>query len=221
MSFIFGSKTKAQELLFLLQDVKEIVRQGFYESELPAVETFCQEHNLYCIKSKFKVLFADEEKYSNKGFRIPETDSRPGMYFVYISKDEQKAWLAAYYELMNSDKELGLLLGYPSCCVDFFCRNFNKRDPGFNKNNASFNKNNTNFNKNGAGFNKNNTNLQLPPKNLFTNLTKREQDLVLISHFPCSSDCPKSIELAKKHLQVIYAVDKERARELTTRLKVD
>ncbi|MEK6969106.1 MAG: DUF483 domain-containing protein [Nanoarchaeota archaeon] len=192
MSFIFGSKTKAQEILFLLHGVKEVVRQGFYQRELLAVEKFCQENNLYCIKSNFKVLFADEEKYSNKGFRIPETDSRVGMYFVYISKDEQKAWLAAYYELMNNDKDLGLLLGYPSCCVDFFCRNFNEQK----------------------------VNLQLPPKNPFTNLTKREQDLVLISHFPCSSDCPKSIELAKQHLQVIYAVDKDRARELTETLTV-
>ncbi len=210
MSFTFGSKTKAQELLFLLQGVKEVVRQGFYQRELLAVEKFCQKHNLYCIKSKFKVLFADEEKYSNKGLRIPETDPRQGMYFVYISKDEQKAWLAAYYELMNNHRDLGLLLGYPSCCVDFFCHKFNKNRPSFNTNN---NTNNTDL--------QNKINLQLPPKNHFTNLTKREQDLVLISHFPCSSDCPKSIELAKQHLQVIYAVDKDRARELTAGLKVD
>lgn len=192
MSFIFGSKTKAQEILFLLRGVKEVVRQGFYQREFLAVEKFCQENNLYCIKSNFKVLFADEEKYSNKGFRIPETDSRVGMYFAYISKDEQKAWLAAYCELMNNDKELGLLLGYPSCCVDFFCRNFNEQK----------------------------VNLQLRPKNMFTNLTKREQDLVLISHFPCSSDCQPSIELAKQYLQVIYVVDKDRARELTVGLNV-
>lgn len=192
MSFIFGSKTKAQEILFLICGVKEVVRQGFYQREFLVVEKFCQENNLYCIKSNFKVLFADEEKYSNKGFRIPETDSRAGMYFVYISKDEQKAWLAAYYELMNNDKELGLLLGYPSCCVDFFCRNFNEQK----------------------------VNLQLRPKNIFTNLTKREQDLVLISHFPCSSDCQQSIELAKKYLQIIYSVDKSRARELTEKLTV-
>ena len=114
------------------------------------------------------------------------------MYFVYISKDEQKAWLASYYELMQNDKDLGRELGYPACCVDFFCKRFTPDNP----------------------------NLQLPPTNAFTNITKRHQDHVIISHFPCSSDCQESIELGKKYLNVLMKVDKERVEELILQLKI-
>ena len=190
LSFIFGSKTKAQEILFLLHGAKAVVRQGFYDTELPKVENFCQEHNIYLVKSKFKVLLVDETEYSNKGLRIPEEDKRPGMYFVYLSKDEQKAWLASYYELMSNDRDLGILLGYPHCCVDFFCKRFSENNP----------------------------NLQLPPKNPYTNLTKREQDCVLLSHFPCNSECPESIVLAKNYLNVITQYDRHRAWEILQNL---
>ncbi len=192
LSYIFGSKTKAQEIVFLLHGAKAVVRQGFYDAELPKVEKFCQEHNIHLVKSKFKVLLADEAEYSNKGIRIPEEDKRPGMYFVYLSPDEQKAWLAAYYELINNPSDLGLLLGYPQCCVDFFHQHFSDHTP----------------------------NLELKPTNLHTNLSKREQDAVLISHFPCTSDCEQSIALGKKFLEILKKADAWRAQELIDMLTV-
>ena len=192
LSLIFGSKSKAQEILLLLQNAKTVVRHGFTDQELPRIERFCKEQDLHLVKSNFKVLFADEGVYSNKGLRIAEDDPRPGMYFVYISKDEQKAWLASYYEMMQNHQDLGLVLGYPKCCVDFFCKNFNSK----------------------------NTNLELNSMNPYTNLSKREQDLVILSHFPCNAECQQSVKLGEKYLQAIYMVDKERARELLTQLRV-
>lgn len=191
LSLTFGSKTKAQEIVLLLQNDKETVRQGFFDSELHRVEQFCKKNDLYLVRSKFKVLFADNDAYSNKGIRIPEDDPRPGMYFVYISKDEQKAWLASYYELMQNHRDLGLALGYPQCCVDFFCSKFNPQD----------------------------VDLEISSKNPYTNLSKREQDLVILSHFPCGPGCKESISIGEKYLQAIYAFDKERVRELLTHLR--
>ncbi|MDP3698395.1 MAG: DUF483 domain-containing protein [Nanoarchaeota archaeon] len=191
LSLIFGSKSKAQEIALLQQNAKKVVRHGFYDSELFKVEQFCHKNKLFLVKSNFKVLFADEGVYSNKGVRIPENDRRPGMYFVYISNDEQQAWLASYYELVQNHQDLGLVLGYPRCCVEFFCQNFSAR----------------------------NSNPEHKPTNPHTNLSKREQDLVIISHFPCDAECKESIVLGEKYLQAIYAVDKERARELLTSLK--
>ncbi|PIN74348.1 hypothetical protein COV20_00295 [Candidatus Woesearchaeota archaeon CG10_big_fil_rev_8_21_14_0_10_45_16] len=191
LSLIFGSMTKAQEILLLLNDKKAVVRHGFYEEELPAVERFCDKNNLIMVKSKFKVLLADETSYSNKGIRIMAEDKRPGMYFVYISKDEEKAWKASYFELMGSDRDLGKILGYPNCCVDFFCKRFTPDNP----------------------------NLQLTPSNPWTNLSKRGQDAVLISHFPCSSDCEESIKLAKVCLDSVLKADYQRAEDLLRILK--
>ncbi len=191
-SYIFGSRTKAQEIVLLLQDAKKVVRHGFYDHELPKVQKFCEENKLHCIVSNFKVLMAEEEGYSNLGFRVKGEDKRPGMQFVYISKDEKDAWLASYYELMKNDRDLGLVLGYPQCCVDFFCQNFNR----------------------------NNADLQLKPTNIYTNMAQRKKDCVLISHFPCSSECQKSMEIGRKNLMVINSVDKERSRELQSVLNV-
>lgn len=186
LSPLFTSKSKAQEIVLLLHNVKEVLRQGFYERELSAVEKFCRDNNLYLVRSKFKVILNDENRFTNKGLRIPETDARAGMYFVYISKDETKAYLASYYELINEHQKLGLLLGYPECCVEFFCRNFNE----------------------------NKTDLQLPPTNMYTNMTKRDEDTVLLSHFPCSSDCEKSIELGKQYVEVLKKIDPQHSEEL-------
>jgi hypothetical protein len=191
---VFGSKSKAQEIVLLLEGAKEVVRQGFYASELLAVEEFCQKNNLFLTKSKFKVLIDDQqESFSNRGLRLREDDPRPGMYFVYVAKEEKSALLAGYAELMNRPRELGLLLGYPECCVDFFCKNFNAE----------------------------NTNLELTPTNLWTNLSKRGEDCVLISHFPCSSGCQESINLAKKYFAVISKVDAGRAEEMLNILEVE
>lgn len=187
---IFGSKTKAQEILLLVAGLKPVVRQGFYEYELPQVEQFCKENEIYLVKSGFKVHLADGSNYSNKGIRLPVTDLRPGMFFVYLSLDQYKAWQASHFEAAGKDKELGLLLGYPGCCVDFFCKRFSEQNP----------------------------NLQLKPTNMFTNLTKRAADQVLLSHFPCNSDCVGSIALGKKYLGLIRKWDRERAEELEKEL---
>jgi len=191
LKYIFGSKSKAQEIVLLLNDVKPVVRQGFYENELVRVERFCKENNLFFVTSKFKVLLADSGDYSNKGIRIKGDDKRSGMRFAYISKDEQQTWLAAYHELMRNDRELGLVLGYPMCCISFFCKNFSSK----------------------------NTNPELKSENPYTNLSQRGKDLVLISHFPCRNDCEMSMELAKNYLDVITKVDSVRARELMEGLK--
>src|SRR3989344_4211942 len=99
---IFHSRMKAQEILLLLNNTKPVVRQGFYDHELPKIQKFCQENNLYLIQSKFKILLNDEHNFTNRGLRVPETYSKPGLYFIYFSKDEQLAYLASYYELINN-----------------------------------------------------------------------------------------------------------------------
>ena len=38
LQHIFGSRTKALEMLYLLEGLKPMVRQGVYPKELPAVE---------------------------------------------------------------------------------------------------------------------------------------------------------------------------------------
>lgn len=194
LALIFGSKSKAQEILLLLKGAKEVVRQGFYDSELVTVEEFCKKNGLFLIKSRFKVLMDDQQEiFSNKGIRLKEEDPRPGMYFVYLSKEERLALLACYAEMMNRSRELGRILGYPECCIDFF----------------------------GSHFSEDKTNLEHLPTNPWTNLSKRAQDFVLISHFPCNSDCKESIILSKKYFSIIKETDAERATEILKALRTN
>ncbi len=160
---------KAQELLLLLHDVKPLIRHGYYKHELPKIEQFCQQHSLHFVKSPFKVLLDDKNQFTNRGLRLPTTDPRPGMFFIYISKDEKTAHLALLAEVQTNHSELGHLLGYPECCIHFFISSFNDQH----------------------------TNLQHIPTNPWTNLSKRSQDVCLLSHFPCQSECKESIALAK------------------------
>ncbi len=187
----FGTKSKSQEIILLAENAKPVVRQGFYKDELTLIIQFCKQHNLTIVISKFKILLS-KQGFHDGGIRVPENDPRPGMYFVYISKDELLAYQASYAELTLNHQALGELLGYPSCCIQYFIVNFNPQK----------------------------TNLSLPATNPWTNLSKRESDFVLLSHFPCQSNCHKSIQLAQQYYQVITKNDPFYASMLLKNLQI-
>ncbi len=186
----FGSRTKGLEIFYLLNGLKQVVRHGFYDKELPEVEYFCKKNHLALEKSSFKILLTENNGYSNKGIRV-ESDYPEGMLFVYIAKTQETAKQAKFFEERGLDLPFGLLLGYPRCCVDFFCHNFNG----------------------------NNTNLELKPTNIWTNTIQRNKDWVLISHFPCSSDCRKSVYLAQQRWEVVKKENQNLAQEMMKNLK--
>ncbi len=183
---------KAQELFLVINNIKPLIRHGYYEHELPRIEQFCTQHSLFLVKSSFKVLLDDKDNFTNRGLRLPLTDPRPGLFFTYISKDEKTAHLALLSELQNNPQQLGHLLGYPDCCINFFATNFNEQNP----------------------------NPQHPPTNPWTNLSKRQEDFCILSHFPCSSDCRESITLAKLYYSQIQKENSVYAQEIITKLTI-
>jgi len=189
---VFGSKMKADEMLLLFANQKNVVRQAFYEQEFKKVEKFCRINNIAYAKSKFRVLFSDEESgdFSNKGIVLKDNDPREGAHFYYLSKDESQAYLAAFYELTGQDGAFGLILGYPKCCVDYFAKEFSAENP----------------------------NPEIKSENPHLDLSKRDQDAVLIAHFPCSSDCRHSLVIAKNNLELLEKYAPERATELKSKL---
>ena len=193
ITLITKSKSKADEIIFLLNDLKPVVRQAFYSHEIPAIQQFSTKHNLHVATSRFKVLLSEDVgTFSNLGERIPLNDSRQGMLHVYISKDEAKAHLAHYFELVQNDESLGNLLGYPECCITYFLSSFSKDTPNPIQN-------------------------QSDP---LLNLTKRDQDAVLISHFPCSQNCEKSVIIAKRNITYLEKYYPGRAYELKQTLGI-
>ena len=185
LQHIFGSRTKALEMLYLLEGLKPMVRQGFYPKELPAVERFCSERGLFLERSPSKVLLSDHGAFSDEGTLVP-AEHPSGMFFVYISKSQMAALQACLAETRQDHVTTGLLLGYPRCCAAFFAREAAKG----------------------------NVKPVHPVASPWTNLTLREQDVVLLSHFPCRPDCGESVRMAKERLAMIGTYDKGLARRL-------
>ncbi|HLC75129.1 MAG TPA: hypothetical protein VJH88_04720 [Candidatus Nanoarchaeia archaeon] len=175
----FGSRMKVLEILCLLNDCKDVVRQGFYEHELQKVKDFCGQHGLFIEISRNKLKIEDNDFFSNRG-----VISDSGMLLVYISKDELKAAGTCLFETRHNHRSTGLALGYPDCCVRYFCEQF------------------------AIG----NINPVHQPTNQWTNLLLREQDICLVSHFPCSSDCAESIAIAQRNFDILRQEDEKMAR---------
>ena len=200
---VFGSRTKALEIAYLIYNNKPVVRQGFYDNELEKVKEFCKKNKLAIEISPYKIVLADKNlKYSNKGIKVKKEDPRKGMYFVYISKDAQKAALAETFEFKNDHRSLGLLLGYPECCVNFFIQNEPKRSQLDND-------------------------YVLPALNnspglrhvYWTNISKRHVDFTLLSHFPHAFNCEKSIAIAQRNFKLITELDPNLAMRMVKELK--
>ena len=201
---IFGTKTKALEILYLLEGIKPVVRQGFYANEFLKIYRFCQENGLALVRSPYKVVIVDaaEGSYSNKGIKVPLNDKREGMLFVYISKDEGKAILANAHETEGNHKELGMLLGYPQCCIDFYTKHETEESKANNDYvNPILN--------NSEGY-------EFP---FYNNIFIRDFDITLLNHFPCSLKCQDSLELAKRHLNIIQKYDISLANHFIERLR--
>lgn len=180
---LFGTATKALEIVYLMADIKPVARQGFYEHEIPRIERFCEANNLFLTTSSYKVVLVDNKEYSNKGIKVRLDDERKGMLFVYISKDEEKSILANCYELKNNHGQLGNLLGYPKCCIRFFV----KHEPMRSKLDSDY----------VLPALENSEGKVFP---FYNNILLRNQDIALLNHFPCSFNCEESMDLGRKHL---------------------
>ncbi len=194
LAILTGSKSKADEIILLLADIKPVVRHALYSHEIKAMKQFCSKHNLHLTTSRFKVVFSEEKgSFSNLGYRYPLNDPREGQLHVYISKDEAQAHLAHYFELVENHEGFGTLLGYPACCVEYFMQNFSNKNP----------------------------NPEIKESHPLLNLSKRNKDAVLISHFPCSKECTESIEIAKQNLHYLNTYYPGRAYELRNELNLE
>ncbi|MBW2996002.1 hypothetical protein KY332_01745 [Candidatus Woesearchaeota archaeon] len=200
---VFGSTTKACEIMYLMYGKKPVVRQGFYDNEVGRVKEFCRRHNLAYETAPYKVILADTHKrYSNKGLKARIDDPRRGMFFIYMSKDETKAAEARIHEMKDNHRELGFDLGYPECCVEFFAEKWEERSrldndyifPALH-------------NSDGFRF------------SFHTNILKRSKDVTLLNHFPHSFQCEESIELAKRHLKMLMELEPGLAMRIVRELK--
>jgi len=192
----FHSITKSLEVLYVIEDAKPCARIIVFEDELEKVIDFLKENNLQTAASDFKVLkhASQSEFYSDKSIKIGKGDPRKGHFFVYLSKSRETAEKAKLAEEKQNHPELGLLLGYPKCCCEFFQKNFSAKNTDLT----------LKILENSEGF-------EFP---LYTNIAARHFDVSLLSHFPHSFECRPSVEIAKNNLDAI----KKHSAQLSTML---
>lgn len=182
---IFHSITKSLEVLYVIENAKPCARILVFEDKLSETINFLNENKIHSTISNFKVLkqTLQSEFYSDKSIKIPKTSLGKGYFFLYLSKDKEIAEKAKHFEEQNNRLELGVILGYPKCCCEFFQENFGEKNTDLT----------LNVLENSNGF-------EFP---FYNNIAARHFDFSLLSHFPHNFDCMPSIEIAKSNLKVI------------------
>lgn len=201
---LFAYKTKALEVLYVLEGIKKTARLSVHEDELKKIKEFCMNNHLHAEISDFKVAmeFHNDKSYSDKGYKINADSKTKGSFFVYISKSEKICRKAKSAEQMNDHKAFGKLLGYPNCCIKFFIENNKEQE-------------------------KRQNDYVLPalsnskkPYSFYNNIAIRYFDVALLNHFPCSLNCKKSIKIAKQNLGVLQKYDPNLAKQFVELLKL-
>lgn len=182
---IFHSITKSLEVLYVIEGIKPCARILVFEDEIDKAVNFLNQNQTYTAISDFKVIkqTAQSEFYSDISIKIQKSAHEKGHFFVYLSKDEKIAQKAKFMEENNANKELGILLGYPECCCDFFANNFNEENADLT----------LKVLENSDGY-------EFP---FYNNIAARHFDIGLLSHFPHGFGCMPSIEIAKNNLNAI------------------
>lgn len=184
------------ELMYVIKGAKPLIRLKLNNTQYEDIKIFCRENSLYYQTANYKVLGNNDiEKagFSNELTHLPFS-SDCGYFLVFISKES----LISKNDFSDIDDEkLGELLGYPHCCNEFFVRNIQEAKK---------------YNMDYVPLILKNEQMQAP---FYTNNLIRYFGYSLISHFPCSYHCEKSIEIARANLKIL----EENAPDIAERLK--
>ena len=197
-----NSIIKSLDIVYVKEGLKPVSR--IIIDNPGRITKILETNNLAFAMSDFKVvkLIDKTRNFSDKAIKVDANDKRPGEYFMYISRNQDQANEAKEFEANDDDYNLGLILGYPSCCSKFFAKN---------KEEAS----NKNFDLVPFTFN-NSSGHTFPWKN---NYCLRVFDISLISHFPCSFNCEKTKTIAGQNLELLRILDSDIANYFSSSLK--
>ncbi|NIO20610.1 MAG: hypothetical protein GTN76_07700 [Candidatus Aenigmarchaeota archaeon] len=205
-----------QEWLALKHGIKPLLRTVIQPDDVKNIEKLCREDGLFYIVKPFSQLY------------LTKFDSPVNV--IYISKNKDLLERAYQSEKSGSGslgarKIVGELLGYPSCCVEFYSEFFSQpylKDTKFSipiktysktQGKPSFLVNNI-FKLESRLSSKGLEEYQKNP-----DFADRVSHLFLISHVPCSYTCKESIKMGREMLDLLEKEEPELAKEIVFRLK--
>jgi len=192
MMTFMGFKPAMAETIFYTTELK---------NNLNKIKELARQLGLYLAISKYKYIINSPQGIFEE---IPLTSKKMAKIILALAKNKTKAQMAAdyYHDKMLNSKygyKFGKLMGYPECCLKFGnYLNNNNRDPnnfGFKNPAIESLKRSTHFT------------WQL---NVFATS--------ILSHFPCSLTCQKSIDYANKVFECLAVADSNHAESLKKQL---
>ncbi|MBI1926268.1 DUF483 domain-containing protein [Candidatus Poribacteria bacterium] len=188
----------AMEILFTAAGVKKAARISINQNAVETVEdVVVKKLGLACCLSPFKIFSKSDlgkGDFANLGARMPIYNNLPGNRFLYLSAHHDDATMLreADREMKGNNQLIGKLLGYPECCCLFFSQHWSKALATSGGDLTLFSLNNTH---------------EAGPYDFYTNNIARIFDYKLISHFPCSYTCQRTIQRGQAYHQVLGDFD--------------
>ncbi len=197
---ILGSRIKVMEVLGVCERIKPSARLLCKEGKLSSTLSFLKHNGLIAFQSNFKVLKDHSQGiYVDRSLKVESDDARLGYVVLYVSLDVEPAREAKSLEKRQKHAELGMVLGYPKCCCEFFEEKYDKFNTDLTLDTL----------KNSQGF-------EFP---FHTNIAARHFDAALLSHFPCSFSCKQSIAIGKRNVEMMGKYAPQIAAEMIAMLK--
>jgi hypothetical protein len=197
---ILKSKLAVLEIIYVVGGLKPVARVAVKSQKIKYLEKYCKRYNLaITFSNSANVCLTDKNHkgFSHLFYTIPKNPFI-GEVFAYVSKSSSLANKAKIADEEHNYQELGLLLGYPKCCIDFYGKSKNKlNDFVFSINN----------------------NTSKIKGNYKTNFCLRCFDISLIQHFPCSFNCKETVKLAERYETFLDKYFPEILKELKSNLK--
>lgn len=195
-----------QEWLSVKYGIKPLLRTVIGLGNIKNIEMLCKKEGLFSITKSFNKLYG------------ANLDSP--INIIYISKSKDLLRKAYMSEKSEDRRLLGELLGYPSCCVEFFLealKNLKSPHPVKTylktKGKPSFLVNNIFKMESRLGSKE----LEIFQGN--PDFADRVSHLFLISHIPCSYTCKKSIKIGMEMLHLLEREKPELAKKIVFTLK--
>jgi hypothetical protein len=198
---VLCSRSSALEIIYVLHNLKPACRVAIKKNRLKHLTAILDKYNLFYNISEFSVsLIIDKNKgYLSNSSTIEKNINSESIIYIYISKNLDITKKLKKYDLHEDDIAFGKLLGYPSCCSEFFSKN----------------------KKLAAKYQMDFTLLcqrEFKSYSFLFNFTLFSFDVSLYSYFPCSLDCEATLELATKYFNFLKDNLKDIANEFKTKM---
>jgi hypothetical protein len=181
-----GSVPSALEFVYAANGLKPCCMARVSPVKLSRLREICRATRLHLQVSDYKVVVkVDTFKadFANRRTTV-SANSPDGAFEVFASQDSMDAQLAKYHRANSHDLNMARLCGYPSCCCDFYRRHVARA--------ASENMDFVRY-----------ALADTRQYDFYTNRAIRYFGVDLLSHFPCSLDCPASRRIGEERFDLL------------------